>query len=61
MDPKIQKKLDDYKKLVTYQADKTRSVNSEPSQPDSLRQLIKSKKDADDFMADLENAFKRVK
>lgn len=58
MDPKIQKKLDEYKKLVTNHA---KSISSRTSQPDSLRQLIKSKKDANDFMAELENAIRRSK
>lgn len=58
MDPKIQKKPDDYKKLVTNHA---KSTSSRISQPDSLRQLIRSKKDADDFMAELENAIRRSK
>ncbi|WP_316817369.1 hypothetical protein [Pedobacter nyackensis] len=56
MDPKIQKKLDEYKKLVTTHF---KSTSSGVSQPDSLRQLIRSKKDADDFMAELENAIRR--
>lgn len=56
MDPKIQKKLDEYKKLVTNHA---KSNGSRTNQQDSLRQLIKSKKDADNFMAELENAIKR--
>ena len=61
MDPIIRKKLDEYKKLVTYHVDKTTSNKSRTNRPDSLSQVIRSKKDADDFMADLESAIKRCR
>lgn len=61
MDSKIQKKLDEYRKLVNNHSNKTTSTISTTRQPDSLSQVIRSKKDADDFMAELESAFKRAK
>lgn len=59
MDPIIRKKLDEYKKLVTEHGEKTTSKKTRSSRPDSLSQVIRSKKDADDSMADLESVIRR--
>ena len=60
MDQRIQEKLAEYKKKAKSQGGnvgpKTRSTRI-----DSLSQVIRSKKEADIFMAELESAFERAK
>ncbi|WP_184549353.1 hypothetical protein [Mucilaginibacter sp. FT3.2] len=60
MNQQMQNKIEQYKKLATVQgsrvASKGKVINN-----DSLSQVIRSKKDADDFMAELEAVVKRAK
>jgi|GEM_PF-2235821 len=60
MNQRIQAKLAQYKKLATGQNGNI-STHSIGNRADSLRQVIRSKKDADEFMAELEWVAKRSK
>jgi hypothetical protein len=61
MNQKIQEKMDQYKKMAKSQAENTGSTNSRNTRNDSLSQIIRSKKDADIFMAELNGLAKRTK
>jgi hypothetical protein len=60
MNQRIQNKIERYKKMAS--ATNAHAVPVHTAvRHDSLAQVIRSKKDADEFMAELENAVKRVK
>ena len=61
MDEKIQKKMAEYKKMAQSQAGSITPASSQTPRADSLSQIIRSKKDAEDFMFELENAIRRAK
>jgi hypothetical protein len=61
MNQKIQEKMDQYKKMAKSQAANTSSTNSRNTRNDSLSQIIRSKKDADIFMNELNSLAKRTK
>ncbi|HWW40801.1 hypothetical protein [Pedobacter sp.] len=60
MNRRIQLKMEEYRKMANSHNDPI-APKSIAIRKDSLSQVIHSKKDADDFMADLESAFKRAK
>jgi len=59
MNKSIQDKIDRYKKMAKTQGSKSVSSPGGSGQTDSLSQVIRSKKDADDFMAELNAVIKR--
>ena len=61
MDQKIQQKMEQYKKMAKSHSGNAASKTSKSTRTDSLSQVIRSKKDADDFMAELESAYQRAK
>jgi len=58
---KIRLKIEEYKKMAKSHSGNAASKTSRSTRTDSLSQVIRSKKDADDFMAELESAFQRAK
>lgn len=61
MNQKIQEKMDQYKKLAKNQPGDTVTTSLRSTRSDSLSQVIRSKRDADIFMAELEGLAKRSK
>ena len=59
MNQRIQHKIDEYKKMASSHKGHVTSTRSTTNTQDSLSTVIRSKKDADEFMAELENAVKR--
>jgi hypothetical protein len=59
MNKDIQEKIELYKKMAKSQRVSIDSMPNSPGRPDSLSQVIRSKKDADDFMAELNAIIKR--
>lgn len=59
MNQRIQKKIDEYKKMASSHKGHITLTPSKSDRQDSLAAVIRSKKDADEFMAELENAVKR--
>ncbi len=59
MNNSIQKKIEQYKRMANSHTGNASSTSSRNTRNDSLAQVIRSKKDADDFMAELESAAKR--
>ncbi len=60
MNKSIQHKIDQYRKMAKSQGNNGVSSNSGAERIDGLAQVIRSKKDADDFMAELKNVVKRA-
>jgi hypothetical protein len=60
MNQRIQTKLEQYKKMAGSQSGNA-TTHTTGNRTDSLAQVIRSKKDADQFMAELESAAKRAK
>jgi hypothetical protein len=61
MNKGIQQKMAQYKKMANSNAVKTTSTATKSARADSLSQVIRNKKEADDFMAEVESAFQRAK
>ncbi|SHL99389.1 hypothetical protein [Chitinophaga sp. CF418] len=62
MNQKIQKKIDQYKKLAKGKiADAVTVQKSRPQRIDGLSKVIRSQKDADNFMAELNSIIKRAR
>ncbi|SEP45948.1 hypothetical protein ACFGVS_28020 [Mucilaginibacter sp. AW1-7] len=61
MDQQMLKKIEQFKKLATVKGGAPVASNGKTINNDSLSQVIRSKKDADDFMAELEAVAKRAK
>lgn len=62
MNKNIQQKIDQYKKVAQRsQGSDPKPVQSKSVRVDGLAQVIRSQKDAEDFMAELENIVKRAK
>jgi len=61
MNQRIQHKIEQYKKMAGANTGKTPDTHTTGNRTDSLGQVIRSKKDADEFLAELETAFKRAK
>lgn len=62
MNQKIQKKIDQYKKFAKGRvADSTSAPEVRPQRIDGLGKVIRSKKEADSFMAELNSIVKRAK
>lgn len=59
MNQRIQHKIDEYKKIASSHKGQTVSSHSISNRHDSLATVIRSKKDAVEFMAELESAVKR--
>ena len=59
MNKTIQDKIEQFKKMAKTQGSKSVSPPARSGQIDSLSQVIRSKKDADDFMAELNAVIKR--
>lgn len=59
MNQRIQHKIDEYKKMASSHKGHVTSSRATSSRQDSLATVIRSKKDADEFMAELESAVKR--
>lgn len=60
MNKNIQDKIDQFKKMAKTQGNKSVSSPVRAGQTDSLSQVIRSKKDADDFMAQVNAIIKRT-
>ena len=60
MNQRIQQKLAEYKKMAKSQSGHV-AYKIKSTRVDSLSQVIRSKKEADDFMAEVESAFERAK
>jgi len=61
MNKGIQQKMAEYKKMANSHPEKTTSAQTKTSRVDSLSQVIRNKKEADDFMSEVESAFQRAK
>jgi hypothetical protein len=61
MDPEIQHKIDEYIKMAKSHKGYVTSSRPTFNRNDSLAAVIRTKKDAEDFMADLESAFTRAR
>ncbi len=62
MNKGIQQKISQYKKMAeSHHNGNVVSTSSKSTRDDSLSKVIRSKKEADDFMAEVERAFQRVK
>ena len=62
MNKEIQQKMERYKKMANSHPGHTAPTNNTKStRTDSLSKVIRSKEEADIFMAELESAFKRSK
>lgn len=59
MNQRIQNKISEYKKMASSHKGHVVSSSLTSGRPDSLSTVIRSKKDADEFMAELESAVKR--
>lgn len=56
----IQQKIDQHKGTVQSQGSNPKPVSSRPVRIDGLAQVIRSKKDAEDFMTELKSIVKRA-
>jgi hypothetical protein len=61
MNKGIQQKMAQYKKMAGSNPEIAAPVSSRSTRNDSLSKVIRSKKEADDFMAEVESAFQRAK
>jgi len=59
MNQRIQHKIDEHKKMASSHTGNVMASRSTSTRQDSLAAVIRSKKDADEFMAELESAVKR--
>lgn len=59
MNQRIQDKIEEYKKMASSHKGHVSFPHSTTARKDSLGTMIRSKKDAEEFMAELESAFKR--
>lgn len=59
MNQRIQHKIEEYKKMASSHKGHAASPRSTTTRHDSLATVIRSKKDADEFMAELESVVKR--
>jgi len=59
MNKGLQHKIEQYKKMANGQVQGKATTQVNERRPDSLTQVIRTKKDADEFMAELEVAAKR--
>jgi hypothetical protein len=59
MNQRIQRKIDEYKKVASTHIGYVIGSRLTSIRQDSLATVIRSKKDADEFMAELESAVKR--
>ncbi|MGN6396161.1 MAG: hypothetical protein ACTHMI_11385 [Mucilaginibacter sp.] len=59
MNKSVQEKIDQFKKLAKTQGSKREPSPMSSGHVDSLSQVIRTKKDADDFMAELNAVIKR--
>lgn len=61
MNPKIQQKIDQYKKIAQRnQGGNPKPVQAKSVRVDGLAQVIRSQKDAENFMAELKSLVKRA-
>jgi hypothetical protein len=60
MNQSIQEKIEQFKKIAKGHTDKSLSNHPEPVRADGLAKVIRSKKDADNFMAELNSIVKRA-
>jgi hypothetical protein len=62
MNQKIQTKIDQYKKFAKVRAaDSAPAQKATPQRMDGLAKVIRSKKEADSFMAELNNVVKKAR
>jgi hypothetical protein len=61
MNKGIQQKMAQYKKTAGSHSGNTAPTNSRSTRNDSLSKVIRSQKEADNFMAEVESAFQRSK
>ena len=61
MNKAIQQKMEQYKKMAGSHTGNATPANSRSTRNDTLSKVIRSKKEADDFMAEVESAFQRSK
>jgi hypothetical protein len=61
MNPTIQHKIEQYKKMASSSTSSAISNRSTSNRQDSLGEVIRTKKEADQFMAELESISKRSK
>ncbi|MHA4894609.1 hypothetical protein ACXZ1K_07660 [Pedobacter sp. PWIIR3] len=61
MNPSIQRKINQIKNMAAHSSESAVHTPSINRSVDSLSNVIRSKKDADDFMAELEAIGKRIK
>lgn len=60
MKQSIQRKIDEYKKTAQSQGSNPKPVPSKSVRIDGLAQVIRSQKDAENFMAELKSIVKRA-
>ena len=60
MNQSIQEKIEQFKKMAKSHTDKTLPTHPEPVRADGLAEVIRSKKDADNFIAELNSVVKRA-
>ncbi|RFS24705.1 hypothetical protein DVR12_05760 [Chitinophaga silvatica] len=60
MKQSLQQKIDRYKKLAQSQGSNSKPAQSKSVRVDSLAQVIRSQKDAENFMAELNSIVKRA-
>ena len=61
MDPKIENLIDQYIEKAKAAGVRQISTNPQPARPDNLSRVIRTKKDAEDFMAELNMVIARAK
>ena len=61
MNQRIQQKIDQYRKIAKSQVINTVPPQSKSTRTDGLAKVIRSKKDADNFMAELNSVIKQAK
>jgi hypothetical protein len=57
----IQQKMAQYKRMANSRSGNSVSTTSRSTSNDSLSKVIRSKKDGEDFMSEVESAFQRAK
>jgi hypothetical protein len=61
MNKGIQQKMAEYKKMANSHNGNSTPAHTKNTRVDSLSQVIRNKKEAEDFMAEVESAFQRAK
>lgn len=61
MNQRIQQKIDQYRKIAKSQIINTVPTQSKSSRTDGLAKVIRSQKDADNFMAELNSVIKQAR